>query len=550
MRLLFHSRQRRSTLGIQLKQLSLENIRDGLIVLDLNHQVANMNSAAEAILEGPIKSILGKPVSQIPIIGEADKRLFEQPVTPFTCEIKFDHPDSQVYFEMYVSPILNDHKKIDGTLISLRDITQQKQIEKTQLQRTQTIETLNSLSINITASLDLQLILETVLESITRIFDVTSAYISEYDLEKGTTSVIAEYISPNANQLERQSDLGQVYNMEDDFDLSLDWFNHAGSEGLLYHIDDPSTPNGHRIHMEEYGCKTTFEGALIAQGELLGSIEVWESRYKRVFTSDEVVLILAIARQTAIALKNANLYKALSAISYKSRLVAQVNHELRTPLSVILMYSEMLEVGTFGPLTEKQADTIGKVILNTNYLHALVEQLLAQAEFENGKVQLKTELFSPIELVEQVLTQLKILADKKGLVLSSTIPSGFPSTVTGDREKIYQILMNLIMNALKYTEAGTVHLSLFQTEADSWCLQVSDTGIGIALKDQSRIFDPFWQTDNLKTKLHKNGTGLGLSIVKELINLMSGEITVESEVGKGSIFTVVLPNEPVLMETV
>ncbi|MFK7803430.1 MAG: histidine kinase N-terminal 7TM domain-containing protein [Anaerolineae bacterium] len=529
------------------RRVVVENMKEGIIILDVNQRIVDMNPAAKKILNLNLKNLIGNQISQIPIIESKLQDFNGDHNNTLITEIEINHQPETKYYELHVSSILNDGSELNGQLVSILDITQRKEAERAQQQRTKTLETLNSLSRDITSSLDLNMILDTVVESASKLLNVTSAYVSDYDLEKGTIKVIAEYMSPDASALEQESDLNVVYDLEDDYGVSIDWINDPNNK-FVSHFDDPNTPEEERAHMAKYGCKTAVEVPLYANGELIGALELWESRHKREFSSDEITLILAIAQQAALALYNATLYeKALSAIQFKSRLIAQVNHELRTPLSVILLYSEMLEAGVFGTLSSDQSSTVGKLVLNTNYLHSLVEQLLAQAEFENGKVDLRKDEFNPTELVRQVQDQLKILAENKGLALTSETSPMVPKVLTGDREKIFQVLVNLITNAIKYTKEGSVHVSLFQPEAGLWSFQISDTGIGIPEASHTEIFEPFWQASEVTTKESKNGAGLGLSIVKQLVNVMDGQISVESEVGLGSKFTVTLPYEPCKM---
>jgi signal transduction histidine kinase len=232
--------------------------------------------------------------------------------------------------------------------------------------------------------------------------------------------------------------------------------------------------------------------------------------------------------------------QALDASRLKTELLAKVSHELRTPLGVILGYSEMLQLGIYGPISNQQQPLAQEIIDSTNYLTNLVDDLLSQAQLDAGRFKLKISFFPPIHIIDNVQAQMNPLAQAKGLTLTSEIAAGVPATLCGDSQRIQQILINLVSNAIKFTEHGTIRVRLYQPSASHWALQVSDTGPGIPGEAQLYIFEPFRQVDGSVTRDHA-GVGLGLSIVKQLAILMGGQVTLTSKTGKGSTFSVILP---------
>jgi PAS domain S-box-containing protein len=232
--------------------------------------------------------------------------------------------------------------------------------------------------------------------------------------------------------------------------------------------------------------------------------------------------------------------QALETSRLKSQLLANVSHDLRTPLTTIQGYAQLLTMGAHGPLTDKQTETINAIMESAKYLTSLVNDLLDQAKLEDGKLKLNITTFMPADVVNQVQANMSVPAHTKGLTLITDIAPEVPLTVPGDPDRVQQILVNLVNNAIKFTEQGTVHVRLFRPNPTHWALQVSDTGIGIAAKDQANIFEPFRQLENSITH-DQPGSGLGLSIVKQLTNLMGGYITLKSQVNRGSTFTVFLP---------
>jgi signal transduction histidine kinase len=240
--------------------------------------------------------------------------------------------------------------------------------------------------------------------------------------------------------------------------------------------------------------------------------------------------------------------EALAASRLKSELVAKVSHELRTPLGSILGHTEMIQMELYGPISEEQKEATSKIIKSTNYLTGLVGQLLDQAQFEAGKLKLNISPFAPADMIEDALSKLSVIAQNKGLALTIDIAADVPPQLSGDKVRLEQILLNLVSNAIKFTEQGTVCVRLYCPDTTHWAIQVSDTGPGIPLEAQTYIFEPFEQVDGSITREHA-GTGLGLSIVKQLTTLMDGQIDLESTVGQGSTFTIILPLQLIQEET-
>jgi two-component system sensor histidine kinase/response regulator len=175
----------------------------------------------------------------------------------------------------------------------------------------------------------------------------------------------------------------------------------------------------------------------------------------------------------------------------------------------------------------------------------MVSELLDQARLEAGMLLLDVAHFKPVDVLENLQVTARVLAGKKGLELTTELAADVPLHLVGDAPRLLQILNNLTGNAIKFTEEGSVHVHIFCPNETQWALQVSDTGPGISEEAQALVFDPFRQLDGSITRRH-GGSGLGLSIVKKLSELMGGEVFIDSEEGRGSTFTVVLPLKPTL----
>ena len=242
-------------------------------------------------------------------------------------------------------------------------------------------------------------------------------------------------------------------------------------------------------------------------------------------------------KETEAALKEAR-DEAVEANRLKTQLLASVSHDLRTPLGVIMGYSEMLQKGILGDVNDEQENAASEILDSANRLLAFVNNLIGQAQFETGRLVIRPSVFSPVELTDGVKSLVGFMAKKKSLVFESEIDPSFPKQLRADPYWLKQILHNLVNNALKFTEKGSVKVRLFLPDESHWAMQVSDTGIGIPDNARQSLFKAFQQVPGKKSL---EGSGLGLSIVQQLTQLMNGKIELQSELGRGSTFTVILP---------
>ncbi len=224
----------------------------------------------------------------------------------------------------------------------------------------------------------------------------------------------------------------------------------------------------------------------------------------------------------------------------KNTFLAIVSHELRTPLNAILGYSEMIKEAIYGPVNEKQARASDRIMTNSKRLLDIVSDLLDQAQMEAGKLALHIRPFRPADLIENVHSVMDKIASDKGLELTSELDPDLPDLMDGDIARLQQVLVNLINNSVKFTEKGSIHMSLLHSGKRAWVMCVQDTGIGIPEDELPTIFEAFRQLDSTETRKY-GGFGLGLAIVKQLTELMGGRISVKSTPGTGSNFSIKMP---------
>jgi signal transduction histidine kinase len=246
----------------------------------------------------------------------------------------------------------------------------------------------------------------------------------------------------------------------------------------------------------------------------------------------------------------------------KSEFLANVSHELRTPLNAIVGFVELLREGFYGDLSPRQAPPVDRIAASATHLRHLVDQVLDIAKIAAGRLEVHAETIVLRPFVLNIASELESLVSEKQLSFSITVAVSLPRVRT-DPSHLRQILINLIGNAVKYTQTGTISIRarlitdsprltptglaeenpILAPRSGSWiALQVVDTGVGIARGDLERIFDEFEQVNaGPRGDSMSRGTGLGLAISRRLARLLGGEITVTSEIGRGSIFTVWLP---------
>ncbi|WP_287155695.1 ATP-binding protein [Candidatus Solincola tengchongensis] len=242
-------------------------------------------------------------------------------------------------------------------------------------------------------------------------------------------------------------------------------------------------------------------------------------------------------RRTAREMEEAR-DRAESADRLKSAFLATMSHELRTPLNSIIGFTGILLQGLAGPLNDEQAKQLSMVKQSASHLLDLINDILDLSKIEAGQLEIHPELLDLGELLAEVENTIRPMAEAKGLLFSMVCPEE-TEFVEADRKRLKQVLLNLLSNAVKFTDEGSVTLECAR-EGEKWLFSVLDTGPGIKREDLGKLFKPFQQLDMSAARV-KEGTGLGLSICRRLVEMMGGEIGVESEYGKGSRFYFYIP---------
>jgi signal transduction histidine kinase len=293
------------------------------------------------------------------------------------------------------------------------------------------------------------------------------------------------------------------------------------------------------------GFNSALVVPLVGPEGTVGALVV-QRKGKGAFPPSTVGLMQTFAHQSVLAMHNAQLFHELEekgqqlaiANEHKSQFFANMSHELRTPLNAVLGYAELLVDGLYGEIPDKAKEVLDRVQINGKHLLGLINDVLDLSKLEAGQLTLSLDDYSMQSIVDSVVATTGSLAEAKGLCMKKAVDDALPIG-HGDERRLTQVLLNLVGNAIKFTDTGEVEISAHAANG-TFDVAVRDTGPGIAPQDQIRIFEDFQQVDNTSTRL-KGGTGLGLAIARRFVEMHGGTLTVDSSLGGGSTFHVRVP---------
>jgi PAS domain S-box-containing protein len=390
----------------------------------------------------------------------------------------------------------------------------------------------------INASLDLQTVLTTIVAHAVDLSGTDAGAMHEYDQESGTFMLRATHGMDD--ELVAGLRTNQVKFGEGIFGRAGFTREPISFSDIALDTDDATL----KTLMARSGFKAILNVPLLGGNRLFGGLSVIRKSTGD-FPPETVELLKTFATQSVLAIQNARQFQELEvkghqleiASKHKSQFLANMSHELRTPLNAILGYSELMLDNIYGDVPTKMREPLLRLDKNGRHLLGLINDVLDLSKIEAGLLTLSIRDYSMKEVVQGVVASVESLATEKNLPVKVTVedlPRG-----RGDDRRITQVLLNLVGNALKFTEAGEIRIEA-KTSQDNFLISVVDTGPGIAESDQQKIFEEFHQAESSSTR-KKGGTGLGLSIAKRIIHLHGGRIWVESHPGQGSTFRFSLP---------
>jgi len=519
----------------------IDSSLDMIVAVDKDRKIVEFNKAAQETFGYRPEEVLGKHVDILYADAcqglKINKKALEQGQR--VDEI-FNKRKSGEIFPCFLSAsVLRDTQgELIGVMGISRDVSERKRAEETLQVNMKRLRALQEVETAVGSTLELDKVLNLLLEKI--------------GLHLSYSAVTICLVNRDTGHLEQTAyrNFGARYREADGWKpacaLPSESLNVKTPTVVIDLQADPRMRDRESFH--KHGLVSYLGIPLVAKGEFLGVLGFYTGE-KCQFPNDEIEFLMTVAGQGAIAIQNSQLYDEMKNLAgelarsnrVKDEFLSVMSHELRTPLNVVMGYTGMVRDGMFGEVNADQSKALEKVISRANDQLTMISSILEATRMEVERVKIEEQEFSLREFLDDLKSGYEIPLDKQ-ITVDWECPSDLP-VVRTDKRKLGHILQNLVNNAIKFTEKGSVSISAwYYPLAKAVEFKVADTGIGIPKESQSAIFEIFRQVDSSETRAH-GGVGLGLYIAKKFTELLAGKIWVDSKPGRGSTFYVRLPLE-------